>query len=70
MPLKHPMRFVERVAGKKIRVLVNLDTLKFGFMPGRGTRDALVVVRRMQKGYREKEKNLNIRFANIVKGNN
>ena len=30
--------------------------MQFGFMPGRGTTDPLLVVRRMQEEYRDKKK--------------
>ena len=38
------MKIVKRVLEKTIRALV-IDDMQFGFMPGRGTRDALFVVR-------------------------
>ena len=44
---EHAMNIVERVLEKKIRELVNIDSIQFGFMHGRGTPDALFVVRRM-----------------------
>ena len=44
----------ERVL-KRIRELVNVDGMQLGFMPGRGTTDALSIVRRIQKERRDKE---------------
>jgi len=35
------MKLVERVLERRMRVLVNLDNMQFGFMPGRETLDAL-----------------------------
>ena len=53
--LEHVMKIVERVL-ERIRKLVNIDSMPFGFMPGRGTTDALFVVRRMQEECRDKKK--------------
>ena len=41
--------------------------MQFGFMPGRGTTDALFVVRRMQEEYRDKKKKLYMCFMDIEK---
>ena len=41
--------------------------MQFGFMPGRGTTDALFVVRRMQEEYRDKKKKLYMCFVDIEK---
>ena len=35
--LKHGMEVVERLLEKSLRSLVNVDQMKFGFMPGRST---------------------------------
>ena len=32
--------------------------MQFGFMPGKGTTDALFILRRMQEEFREREKKL------------
>ena len=50
------MNIVEIVLERRIQKLVNIDSMHFGFMPGRGTTDALFVVRRMQEntGIRKK----------------
>ena len=60
--LEHAMKIVERVLEKGIRKLVNIDSMQFGFMPGRGTTDALLVVRRMQEECRNKKKRLYMCF--------
>ena len=56
--IEHTTKIVERVLERRIRELVNIDAMQFGFMPGRGTTDALFVVRRMQEEYMEKKKKI------------
>ena len=41
--LEHAMKIVERVL-ERIRELVNIDSMQFGFMPGSGITDTLLVV--------------------------
>ena len=52
------MKIVERVLKKRIRTLVNLNKMQFGFMPGKRTVDAIFIVRRMQNEYEQKDKKL------------
>ena len=54
--LEHAMKIVERVLERQIRTLVNLNEMQFGFMPGKGTVDAIFIVRRMQEKYQKKDK--------------
>ena len=54
--LEHAMKIVERVLERRIRTLVNLNKMQFGFMPGKGTMDATFIVRRMQEKYQKKDK--------------
>ena len=56
--LKHAMKIVERVLDKRIRCLLNINKMQFGFMYGRGTIDALFILRRMQKKDQGKGKKL------------
>ena len=65
--LEHAIKIVERVLERKNRELVNIDSMQFGFMPGRGTTDALFVVRRMQEEDRNKKKKLYMCFVDIEK---
>ena len=42
--LQQAIKIVKRVLKKRIRKLVNTDSMQFGFMSGGGTADALFVV--------------------------
>ena len=65
--LEHAMKIVERVLERRIRILVNLNEMQFGFMPGKGTVDAIFIVRRMQEEYQKKDKKLYMCFVDIEK---
>ena len=47
--LEHATKIVERVLERRIRGLVNLNKMQFGFMPEKETVDAIFIVRRMPK---------------------
>ena len=52
---------------RRIRTLVNLNVMQFGFMPGKGTADAIFIVRRMQEEHQKKDKKLYMCFVDIKK---
>ena len=57
--LEHVIKVVERVLARRVRVIGNVDAIQFGLTPGRGKKDALFVVRKMQEeyiAYRDKKK--------------
>ena len=54
---------VERALERQIRTLINLNKMRFGFMPGKGTVDAILIVRRMQEEYQKKDKRLYMCFC-------
>ena len=56
--LDHLMKVFERVIEKYIREAVNIDDMQFGFMPGKGTMDAIFITRIMQERVPCKEKGL------------
>ena len=64
--LEHAIKIVERVIEKRIRTLVNLNKMQFGFMPGKGKVDAIFIVR-MQEEYQKKDKKLYVCFVNMEK---
>ena len=65
--LEHAMKIVERVLEKRILTLVNLNEMQFRFVPGKGTVDAIFIVRRMQEEYQKKDKKLYMCFVNMEK---
>ena len=54
--LEHGMKIVKRLLERRVRALVDFDEVQFGFMPGKGTIDALFLVRRLQEEHRAKDK--------------
>ena len=65
--LKHAMKKVERVLENRIRELVTIDDMQFGFMPGKGTTHALLILRRMQEEFRDREQKLYMCFVGLEK---
>jgi len=46
--LEHGMKIVEKVLERRLQSMVKVDEMQFGFMPGKGTIDA-VFLRRLQE---------------------
>ena len=53
---EHAMKIVQRVLERRIQTLINLNKMQFGFKPGKGTVDAIFIVRRMQEEYKKDNK--------------
>ena len=52
------MKILERIVDGLIRQLVSINDSQFGFVPGRGTTDAIFVVRQLQEKYLAANKRL------------
>ena len=63
--LELAMKIVKRVLEMRIRELVKVDDMQFGFMPGKVTTDALYILRRMQEEFRGREKKLYMCFVDL-----
>ena len=50
------MKIVEKVLERRMRCMVKVDKMQFGFMPGKGTIDAVFILRRLQEEHLDKEK--------------
>ena len=61
------MKVYERVLEKRLRESVTIDAMQFGFMPGKGTTDAIFIVRQLQEKYLEKSKTLYFAFVDLEK---
>ena len=64
---EHILKVMERIIEDFIRNIVNIDDMQFGFMPGRGTTDAIFTVRQIQEGYIRKNRNLFFAFVDLEK---
>ena len=49
--IEHILKIIERIIEDLIRSVVKIDDIQFGFMPGRGTTDAIFIVRKIQEAY-------------------
>ena len=65
--LEHGMKVVERLLEKRLRRLVKVDQMQFGFMPGRSTVNAIFILRRMQESYLKKNRKLFNCFVDLEK---
>ena len=61
------MEVLERIVDGLIRHLVSINDSQFGFVPGRGTTDAIFVVRQLQEKYLAPNKRLYIAFVDLEK---
>ena len=64
---EHVMKVLERVVEKRVRDSINLDDMQLGLRPGRGTTDAIFIVRQVQEKYLTKGKELWIAFVDLEK---
>jgi len=49
--LEHAMKVMERIYEDRIRQQIDIDDMQFGFMKGKGTTDAIFIVRQMQEKF-------------------
>ena len=61
--LEHAIKVVERIFECRIRQHVEIDDMQFGFMKGKGTTDAIFIVRQMQKKFRVTGKKLYLNWV-------
>jgi len=61
------MKVVQRISEITVRQQIDIDDMQFGFMKGKGTTDAIFIVRQMQKKFRAKGKKLYFGFVDLEK---
>ena len=59
------MKVLERIVDGLIRQLVSVNDSQFGFVPGRGTTDAICIVRQLQEKYLAANKRLYMAFVDL-----
>ena len=65
--LEHGMKVVERLLEKRLRDIVKIDRMQFGFMPGKETLDAIFIATRMQEKFIGKSMKLLMCFVDLEK---
>ena len=55
--LEHAMKVLERVIEGRLRKIVKIDSMQFGFMSRRGTTDAIFIVCQLQRNTWQRIKN-------------
>ena len=61
------MKVLERLVEKKVKIRGTLDSMQFRFTSGKGTTDAIFIVRQMQEKYLAKKKELWMAFVDLEK---
>ena len=65
--IEHSLKVLERIMEVLIRDRVDIDAMQFGFRPGRGTTDAIFILRQLQEKYLAKHKVLYFAFVDLEK---
>ena len=65
--MAHTMKLWERIIDRRIREIVELDDIQFGFRKGRSTTEPIFTLRILQEKYREKGKYLHMVFVDLEK---
>lgn len=65
--LDQVMKVMERILETIICTQVDIDSMQFGFMPGRGTTDAIFILRQIHEKYLVKQKDLFFAFVDLEK---
>jgi len=61
------MKVLERIFEHRIPQQIDIDDMQFGFMKGKGTTDAIFIVRQMHEKLRPKGKKLYFGFVELEK---
>ena len=54
--LEHGLKVLEKILDKRLRQKITIDRMQFGFSPGKGTADAIFMIRQVQEKLLEKNK--------------
>ena len=61
------MKVVRNILEKRLKNVVTIDDMQFGFMPGKVTIDAVFILRRIHEEYLAKQKKLYMCFVDLKK---
>ena len=65
--LEHAFKLYKKVLDGHLHEVVDIDKMQYGFMSGRGTVDAMFVLRRLSEKFRARNKKLFFIFVGLEK---
>ena len=65
--ISHAMKIWERIIDRRLREETSMGEEQFGFMPGRGTTDAIFAARQVLEKHRDMQKELHMVFIDLKK---
>ena len=68
--MSHTMKVWERIIEARLRDRVEISKQQYGFMPGKGTTDAMFALRMLMEKYREGQRELHCVFVDLEKAYN
>ena len=63
--MSHTMKVWEKVIDRRLREETTMGEEQFGFMPGKGTADAIFAARQMIEKHRERKEELHMVFIDL-----
>ena len=68
--MNHTMKVWERIIEARLRDVVEISKQQYGFMPGKGTTNAMFTLRMLMEKYREGQRELYCVFVDLEKAYN
>ena len=68
--MSHTIKVWERIIGARLRDRVEISKQQYGFMPGKGTTDAVFALRMLMEKYKEGQRELHCVFVDLEKAYN
>ena len=65
--MEHEIKVLERVFEKRLRKMVEIREEQYGLVAGKGTIDAIIILRQLQEKYLENDKELYLMFVDLEK---
>ena len=65
--MSHTMKIWERIIERRVQAETEIEEQQFGFMPGKGTTDAIFLVRQLMEKYGEKQRRLHFAIVDLEK---
>ena len=65
--LEHGMKMFEKILERRLRKLITVNNMQFGFSPGKGTTDAVFIILQLQEKHLEVHRDLFLTFVDLEK---